>query len=194
VPTKSTLAALSSTRQPKITRVSKRVASFIGFGALIVLSWAQIAQAETRTELTWSGLPAVIGKNVRIVMPDGNVIEGLATAVEPEALVLQVRKTNRGSKYVKGSLPVPRASLKTLQVSNSRIRGRVIGVGVGAGLGVVAVLAAAITASGDGFLGPGEPKKGRAAGFAAVAVALPVGGYFLGKKADTHWKTIAIVP
>jgi hypothetical protein len=177
-----------------MTRGSKLLTSFIGFGALMVLSWAQIAQAETRTELTWRGLPAVIGKDVRVVMPDGSVIQGLATAVEPGALVLQVRKTNRGPNYAKGSLPVPRASLKTLQVADSRIRGRVIGVGLGAGLGVVAILGAAITASGDGFLGPSEPKKGRAAGFAAIAVALPVGGYFLGKKADTQWKTIAIVP
>ena len=160
----------------------------------MLLSCAQIAQAETRTELTWSELPSLIGKNVRIVMPDGGMIQGLATAVEPDALVLQVRKTNQGSNYAKGSLPVPRASLKTLQVADSRIAGRVIGVGVGAGLGVVAAWVAAFMSSGDGFLGPSEPKKGRAAGFAAVAVGLPIGGYFLGKKADTRWKTIAIVP
>jgi L-lactate permease len=176
-----------------MARCSKLLTSFIIFGALMFLAWAQIAQAES-TQLTWSGLPAVIGKNVRIVMPDGSVIEGLATAVEPEALVLQVRKTNRGSNYAKGSLPVPRASLKTLQVADSRIAGRVIGVTFGAALGVAAGLGAAITASGQGFLGPSEPKKGRAAGFAVVAVALPVGGYFLGKKVDTQWKTIAIAP
>jgi hypothetical protein len=192
VSSKSTVVE-SSTRRRKTTLGSKRFTSFIGFGALILLSWAQIAHAES-AQLAWSGLPSLIGKNVRIVMPDGNAIEGLATAVEPEALVLHVRKTNRGSNYAKGRLPVPRASLKKLQVADPRIRGRVIGVAAGTGLGVVAVLAAAITASGQGFLGPGEPKKGRAAGFAVVAVALPVGGYFLGKKADTHWKTIAIVP
>jgi hypothetical protein len=165
------------------TLASKYLTSLIGVGMFIAVP----AHAELRHEMTWSGLPSIVGRNVRIVTPDGSMIQGTVTSVESDVLVLAARK---GKK----SVSVERPALKTIDVADFRIRGRVIGVATGAAIGVVAAAVAQYSASDAGIYGSKERAPGRAAGFAAVAVALPVAGYFIGRKADSRWTTIAIVP
>ena len=163
--------------------------------AFLILCLLESAWAEKRQELTWEDMGSVIGKSVRIVMPEGAVLEGIATAVEPESLVLKVRKTNGDAHYSKGPLNIPRASLKTLQVGNPTIRWRITGVAAGSAIGVIAVACGVEAASNVAlFGGYKEPAKGTAAGFYGAAIALPVGGYFIGKAADRRWTTVVIVP
>ena len=124
-------------------------------------------------------------------MPDGAVLEGTAQAFNSEGFVLDVRKTSGASGYRKGSLTVPRTSLKTLQIGDSTIRWRVTGVAVGTGLGVVTAALGSIATSDSYILG--SPGKGAVAGLFGAAIALPVGGYLLGKRADRHWTTIVFI-
>ena len=162
--------------------------------ALLILCLVQSAgAAEYPQKLTWEDAHYIVNKNVRIVMPDGAVLEGIAQAFNSEGFVLDVRKTNGASGYRKGSLTVPRTSLKTLQVGDSTIRWRATGVAVGTGLGVVTAVIGSIATSDSYILGSPGKGKGVVAGLFGAAIALPVGGYLLGKKADRHWTTIVFI-
>lgn len=165
------------------------------FLCTVLLLPARVALAEEARELAWNELSLVIGKNLRILMPDGSRIEGRAISIEPDVFVIRVRKTADPAKYPKGNLSVSRASLKTFQMSTPTIRWRVLGTSVGAALGLVAGVLAACGAS--ECLGPpvnGKSNKAAIAVLAGVAVALPVGGYFLGNRADRRWTTVRVGP
>jgi hypothetical protein len=172
---------------------TKRIPLFASLIVFLILASISIpaGAAEYAQKLTWAEASYIVDKNVRIVMPDGAVLEGMAQAFNSEGFVLDVRKTNGASDYRKGSLTVPRTSLKTLQIGDSTIRWRVTGVAVGTGIGVVTAVLGSIATSDNYILG--TPNKGKAVGLFGAAIALPVGGYLLGKKADQHWTTIVLV-
>src|SRR5882724_6209725 len=119
--------------------------------AFLILCLVQAAGAEYPQKLTWQEASYIVNKNVRIVMPDGAVLEGIAQAFNSEGFVLDVRKTSGASDYRKGTLTVPRTSLKTLQVGDSTMRWRATGVAVGTGLGVVTAVIGSI-ASSDSYI------------------------------------------
>ncbi len=149
------------------------------------------ARAENREQrqTTWEGLSAIVGQKVRIVMPDGGRIEGKALAVEVDALAVDVRKTSNRVAYPKGKFLVPRATLKAIDVDRPTRHWRIVGTAVGGGIGVVlAVLAVDLAATG---FHSRHPVVG---GLAAGAVAMPVGGYVLGRIADRRTITYVIAP
>jgi hypothetical protein len=66
------------------------------------------------------------------------MLEGKALRVEPEALVMEVRKTSNASMYPKvASYSVPRSALKTLQLRQKTYHWRIIGTAVGAVGGLI---------------------------------------------------------
>lgn len=139
------------------------------------------AKSDEQRQITWAGLAEVIGKNVKIVMPDGAMIQGKAIAVQNDALAVDINKTSNKSTYPKGRFLVPRATLHTFSIDQPRIRGKVIGLAVGGGVGAFLALGAA-----DPFLG------GYRGALIGGAVALPIGGYFLGRAADSRTLTYVI--
>jgi len=164
---------------------------------LLLIVSAELVAA-TR-QLHWAELETVIvGQQVRVVMPNAQVIEGKAVRVDSEALVMEVRRTSNPAIYPKTALySVPRSSLKALQVRRMTKRWRImfatVGTVVGLGFGIAASLR--VTGSSlDPWKAKGEHNLGGAATAAAVAIALPVGGYFLGKAADKHTTDITILP
>ena len=160
----------------------------VAIGLLLTVGWgAPRAAAENREQrqITWAGLGVVIGHKVRIAMPDGARIEGRATAVESDALAVEIARTSNPAAYPKGRFLVPRASLKTLDMERPTGHWRVVGLAVGGGVGVLmVVLAVALS----GFRSQHAAEGALIAG----AVGVPVGGYLLGRAADRRTITYVI--
>jgi len=155
--------------------------------ALAAVPQARAASKEQR-QITWEGLSALVGKQVIIVMPDGAQIEGKATAVEPDALAVEIHKTSNKSTYPKGQFLVPRATLRAVDVNHPTVKYRAICTSIGLGVGVFLGIAA--KESTGGFIN----STGAAAAFGAGAVGVPIAGYFIGRAGDRHTITYVIAP
>jgi hypothetical protein len=160
----------------------------IGISLLAMLGWgapgAGAAPKEER-HITWDGLAAVVGQKVKVIMPDGERIEGKAMALEVDALVVEIHKSSNQSAYPNGKFLVPRATLRAVDVDHPTMRWRIAGVVVGGGVGVLL-----------GFLtkAAGNASTGLQVLFGAGTVAVPVAGYFMGRAADRHTITYVIAP
>jgi len=157
---------------------------------MVMLGWGTlpaVAASNQERKVTWDGLSEIVGKNVRVVMPDGSRIEGRATELQADALVVNIRKTTNKAAFPKGKFLVARATLRALDVSRNTIYWRTTGVVVGtvAGIGLFAAL----------FETHGLSTSGPAAvGYLAVGAVIPVVGYFVGNAADHHTITYVITP
>jgi len=162
----------------------------IGICLLIMLSWGTLpamAGSNQERRVTWDGLSEIIGKNVRVVMPDGSRIEGRATQLQADALVVNIRKTTNTAAYPKGNFLVARATLRALDVSRNTAYWRVTGVVLGgaAGLGLMVAL---LARGGIFSPHPAAPLD------VAAGAAIPVVGYFVGNAADHHTITYVVTP
>jgi hypothetical protein len=156
---------------------------------LTALIAATPAWADSR-ELHWGELATFIGDHsIAVTLADGAQIEGKAIAVEPEELVMDVRKTSDSRTHAKGRQSVPRDQAKRLVVNRPTVRWRIVGVGVGAAAGVPVGAVAAIEQ--DGFWGRGH---GGTAIFIAVLAGMAAGGLLIGWAADRRKTTVTIIP
>jgi len=163
----------------------------VAIGLLLMLGCGaprMAAESREQRQTTWEGLTAlVVGHTVKIVMPDGARIEGKVTGVEVDALAMEIHKTTNKTTYPKGKFLVPRATLKAVDMERPTGHWRLVGVGVGGGVGaLVAVLAYELR----GFRAGNRWEAALMAG----AVAVPVGGYLLGRRADRRTVTYVIAP
>ncbi len=140
----------------------------------------------------WEGLTVVVGNTVSIAMPGGAVINGKATGVESDALVVDVQKTSDRTAYPKGAVRVPRATLHRFEMQTKGKVGRIVGTPVGFAVGFTAGVGAAI-GIGGGFL-RNDNQGAATAALIGIAAAGTVGGYFLGNSIDKHWTAIEILP
>jgi hypothetical protein len=148
---------------------------------MAVVFAAGLAAAGSPRQASWGELGFVVGRHVRIAMPDGAVVGGKVLAVEPEALVVQ------GAG--KEAFRAPRKALKAFEMSAKTKRYRVIATALGSATGLMVGCVAAITVQGGIF---GNSHNG-AASATAVGIwsAGTLGGYFLGNAADR--KTVTVV-
>ena len=139
-------------------------------------------------EVRWNELsPLILGHTVTLVLPGGAAISGQTVAVRDDVLVLDVRRTSDSRVQPKGSATIPRSSVTTIQMQETRgVGGRVLGTIVGVLVGMVA--GGEIVAHSNMSEGPGVST------FTAVGVSGAVGGYYLGKSVDRHTTTIRVVP
>jgi len=160
---------------------------WVAIGLLLILGYGapRVAAANReQRQTTWEGLTVVVGHTVKIVMPDGARIEGKATGVEVDALAMEIHKTTNKTNYPKGKFLVPRATLKAVDMERPTGHWRVVGLVAGGAVGVVlAVLAVDLR---------GFHAQGVEAGLISGAVAVPVGGYLLGRRADRRTVTYVI--
>jgi hypothetical protein len=157
----------------------------IGISLLIMLGWSTpraVAASGQELHIAWEGLSAVVGHNVKAVMPDGTRIQGKATAVEIDALAVEIRKTSNKAAYPKGKFLVPRATLKAVDVEQPTKQWRIACTTGGAALGI---------AFGTLAAGVGSWKT-RTEVYGVMAVAAPVIGYLLGHAADRRTITYVI--
>lgn len=160
----------------------------VAIGLLLMLGCGaahMAAESREQRQTTWEGLAVVVGHTVRIVMPDGTRIEGKATVVEVDALAMVIQKTTNKTTYPKGKFLAPRATLKAVDMERPTGHWRLVGLAVGGAVGTVL----AVLAVPRGFLH--TPNSVEAA-LIAGAVAVPVGGYLLGRRADRRTITYVI--
>jgi hypothetical protein len=164
---------------------------WVAIGFLLVLGGGapdMAAESREQRQTTWEGLTSVVvGHTVKIVMPDGARIEGKVTSVEVDALAMEIHKTTNKTTYPRGKFLVPRATLKAVDMERPTGHWRLVGVGVGGGVGAVLVV---LAVSLEGFHGQHPVEAGLTSG----AVAEPVGGYLLGRRADRRTITYVIAP
>jgi acyl-CoA synthetase (NDP forming) len=158
---------------------------------IVMMVGAPLAEAasEQQRHVKWDELSEIVGKKVRVVMPDGARIQGTATALEEDALVVEIGKTSNKASCPKGKFLVPRATLKAVDIEHPSVHWRILCVAIGGGLGVLAA-DLAHASSQNGFI----RSNALEAVFASAAVAAPVGGYFIGRAADRRTITYVITP
>jgi hypothetical protein len=112
----------------------------IGMALLLMLWLTEPGVARTlNLELAWSELqPEIQGKTVALLLPDGVRIEGLVQAVEPDALIMNVRKSSDRGLHPKGRTSVPFGSAGTIEMRGRRTKWQIIGPAIGAVPGIVA--------------------------------------------------------
>ena len=148
---------------------------------------AQPGQAATPLHLPWEGLTIVVGKTVSIAMPSGSVITGKAVTLDPDALVVDVTRTTNPKACPKGSVRVPRASLRVLQMRTKGTLYRVLGTAGGLAAGFIAGGATAIAIDWN------DRHPGPAVGaFLAIMAGGTAAGYYAGNSADQRWTLIRI--
>lgn len=138
--------------------------------------------------LRWTELePAVAGRQVRTVLPNGTRIEGGVAAVEPEGLRIRITKTP--ARRVQPEVLLFRTSVSGLQVMRYGVRWRILGTAIGPIM--VGAAGTSVAAGGAGSVDD-LPKYN---GYGAAAVAgTGIVGYYLGRRVDRNVTTIRIVP
>lgn len=139
-------------------------------------------------ELQWRELSSTIrGQTIQFTLPAGVTLSGDVIVVREEALVVNVRRTSDPKAYPKGNATIPRTSVTVLSMKESDGRwGRKIGSRLGTLSGVLA---------GAYVVAKTEPSGGAGlAIFGAITAAGMLGGYFIGRSADTRVTLIRVVP
>lgn len=166
--------------------------------SVVLLSIPSIvfAAAADEIQLPWSEIAAFVDhKTVALVLPEGAMIEGKVLAVEPDALVLDIKKSSDPRAHPPKQSSIPRSSVSVLQLKQVKGNRRWLGAAIGAGGGGVAawLLAEGVFhVSGEGL----NPSKapvvvGAVAGIVAGATAI---GYFVGRGGDKRVTFIKIIP
>jgi hypothetical protein len=169
----------------------------LAIGVAMVSILPLLAEGSEVMHVKWENLSMVQGQTVRIFLP-GGFISGKASAVEADALVVDVKKTSDPKTYPKGMLRVPREKLHRLEMQTKSKTGRAVLTTLGALAGVGG--GAAALASYNHCLplfGPCSQKHSvglGAAAFVGVATAGVAVGYLAGNALDQHWTAIEIVP
>jgi hypothetical protein len=155
---------------------------------LSVLLAATPAWADERS-LHWSELSAFIADHsITLTLPDGARIEGRAIAVEPQRLIVDVRKTSDPQGHARGRQLIPRSQAQVLVVNRPTVRWRIIGTTVGAGAGVP--LGAVVALEKDGLFGG----KGNGTGIIVALIAgLAAVGFLIGWAADRRKTTVTVI-
>lgn len=150
------------------------------------------ARGNDQREIAWDDLQQIVGKKLRIAMPDGTAIEGKAIALAPDALAVQIMKTTNAAAYAKAKLLVPRATLKSFSINHPSKHWRVAGIALGAFVGSsVALVGGSGVATGEVFKTVGTKTK---VAYFSAGGGMAALGYFLGKSADRRVTTYVIAP
>ena len=155
--------------------------------ALCCAAPAAVASSN-QVELKWSELaPLIIGQKVKLVLPGGPEIKGLAVAVREDALVLNVKKTSDRKAYPKGQNVIPRASMSTLQLETKHGSG-------GRTIGVIAGALGGLILGGDLVAHIATSEAVGISTFFGVSTGSTIAGYYLGKRYDRNVTIIRILP
>jgi hypothetical protein len=168
--------------------VFRRIAS-LAAGMAILSLIPMAARADDLVRVPWEGLSMTIGKTVLVATPGGPMVTGKVTSVEPDALVVQVTKTNDPSARLKGEVRVPRATLHVVRMQTKGVLYRTLGAFTGAGAGVMVGAAVAL-----GIDWRGHNDSAAKSALIGIPVGLSVAGYLAGNNADRRWTTIEILP
>jgi len=155
--------------------------------AVLFVLGLSLAAGATKVEVRWNQLSSlVLGHTVTLVLPGGTSVAGDVVAVRDDALALEIRKTSDSKVQPKGTAAIPRASVTTLQITDTKgTGGRILGVVVGVVVGMVA--------GGEIVAHSNTTEAAAVATFTGVAVAGAVGGYVAGRSIDSKTTIIRVV-
>jgi hypothetical protein len=157
----------------------------------IVLSVPQAAWAKTEVlTLKWSELSPTVANREVTVLLSGNVrVRGTVTELQPNALVMTIRKTSDKKTYPKGDASIARAEVHEIRIKRVRGPARLI---VAAGAGTVAALGSFGWAISESRVNVSDATRG--AQWAAITAGVTVGGYLIGRLIDTKETIIKVAP
>jgi hypothetical protein len=154
--------------------------------SLAVFLCCPVQAASDPISVHWSELPQHLNTRwkVALALPDGARIQGKVVKVEPDALVVNVTRTDDSGRHPKGRAEIPRASVRQLQILRMGWVWRTVltPVAVFASLGPVAALA--WSARSDAA----------AVAVLAMPVGAGVGAYYGARRLDRKTRTILVVP
>jgi hypothetical protein len=153
----------------------------------VLFSHAVFAVDQHEISIPWNDLSAVVvGRTIRMILPNGPRIEGKAVVVEPEQLRVRITKTSNPRVQPRGQALIPRTAVSAMQVVRYGVRWRITGMIAGPLL-VAATAVTVVAHTGAGNLNT-------AAGLTAGGIlGGAVAGYYTGKRADRRIVTIRIV-
>jgi len=162
--------------------VAREAARLVASGEVVAAAVAQADDPVRSLELRWNEIGGLaVGQRIEIPLPDGRVVKGEAVAVRDDVILVDA------STKPKGSTSIPRSSVTQLTVMRTKgAGGRIAGTILGVIGGMYAGTALLIHTSDSG--GASEWA------FFGITTAVAVGGYHLGKQADTQTTRITIVP
>lgn len=153
--------------------------------ALCVALPVESAAAPKEIRARWSELAGIaVGKSIAVVLPGGAHLRGRVIDVENDKLVLDVTRTSDPATFPKGRGVLPRASVRSFTMTQSRTRWKIIGtaIGLGAGLAIAAPVNAYAHNEGNG-----------APGAIAAIIAVPTAlGFLGGWSADRKTVTVTV--
>jgi hypothetical protein len=160
------------------------VCAIVFLGALSPAVCAAEKDSTRTFHLRWQDLEgATRGHRVVLELPSGIRLKGTVTAVEADALVMDIRGSSNKRAYPKGRAIVPRPEVTRLRISRTRHTWRAVGTAIGGGIGTLAAI------------GVAQAGSDRVAVNVLVAVAIPTGlGYALGWAADIDELEIVVEP
>jgi hypothetical protein len=152
---------------------------------LVAFLCCPVRAASGPASVHWSELPQHLNTRwkVALALPDGARIQGKVIKVEPDALVLNVTKTDDSGRHPKGRAEIPRASVRELQVLRMGWVWRTVltPMAIFASLGPVAALA----------------WSARSNAAAVAVLAIPAGAgvaaYYGAKRLDRKTRTIVVL-
>lgn len=147
------------------------------------------AAPKQQNQLTWDAFAALVNarSSIRMILPDGTLIEGHPITFRPEALDISLYKTSNRQLHRKGSMTIRRETVSVVDIRKARKRGRLIGTLVPIGAGA-AMMAGATARSIEGPL-----YELLAAGALTMGVGGPA-GYFTGRAVDRRFEQFIIIP
>jgi hypothetical protein len=171
------------------SRIMRTIWALAIMATCLLLANAPLAFAkEKQLELKWSELgQVVVGRNVTIALPDGEIIEGKIQSIDLDSLIINIKKTTNKLKYAKGKCSIPRASISVLRTSEVQGMWRVLGTSIGAGTGA---------AVGSAFYRYANNESDTELGSRVAVGAIIVGaglGYLAGHGIDHHVLIITVV-
>ncbi len=103
----------------------------LAIGVAILSILPLLAEGGEVMHVKWEELPMIVGETVKIALPGGAVITGMAVGIESDALVCNVKTTTNRKASPKGVLRVPRATLHKLEIRTSSRTAWAVGMAAG---------------------------------------------------------------
>ncbi len=119
--------------------------------SLAILAVTACACVAQNNVAKWDALSGLQGKTVTLLTTEGGRVQGTALRWQPDTFSIQVRKSTDAQRFPLGEMAVPRQNIRTIEVSRSTKKWRVIGTIVGLGVGLPAAAVSGFSAGG-GFL------------------------------------------
>jgi hypothetical protein len=156
---------------------------------LLVFTTAAVEGSNSGGRVTWDEFSTRVSPKhtIRMVLPNGTIIQGQALHLKDDAIEMHVTRTSNAVMQQKGNAIIPRASVSVIDVRSPRRAGKIIGtlVPIAAGL----ALGAAGVAGNQGS----ESVYGYALVGGIIVAAAPV-GYFVGRAIDRRFDRFTIIP